>query len=127
MIDGKEIELARKGLESALQKGAQKVRVTLNKNIMDLAGTLNGELDKTSHCLDRSLSINLMVDGRYGSFSTNRIEDTDSFLDKAIDKATLSSLLWAATGVNRPDGRMTAPTAVNAQDISVYVADKRCD
>ena len=46
------------------------------------------------------------------------------FSDKAIDKATLSSLLWAATGVNRPDGRMTAPTAVNAQDISVYVATK---
>ncbi|MBQ1693597.1 MAG: TldD/PmbA family protein [Bacteroidales bacterium] len=89
MIDSKEIALARKCLESALQKGAQKVRVTLNKSIMDLAGTLNGELDKTSHCLDRSLSINLIVDGRFGSFSTNRIEDTDSFLDKAIDKARM--------------------------------------
>ena len=87
MIDGKEIELARKCLEAALRKGAQKVRVTLNKSIMDIAGTLNGELDKTSHCLDRSLSISLLVNGRYGSFSTNRIEDTDSFLDKAIDKA----------------------------------------
>ena len=59
--------------------------MTLNKNIMDIAGTLNGELDKTSHCLDRALSISLLVDGRYGSFSTNRIEDTDGFLDKAID------------------------------------------
>jgi PmbA protein len=89
MIDSKEIALARKCLDSALQKGAQKVRVTLNKSIMDLAGTLNGELDKTSHCLDRSLSISLIVDGRYGSFSTNRIEDTDAFLDKAIDKARM--------------------------------------
>lgn len=89
MIDSKEIALARKCLDSALAKGAQKVRVTLNKNIMDLAGTLNGELDKTSHCLDRSLSINLIVDGRFGSFSTNRIEDTDSFLDKAIDKVRM--------------------------------------
>ena len=89
MIDSREIELARKCLESAMAKGAQKVRVTLNKNIMDLAGTLNGELDKTSHCLDRSLSINLIVDGRFGSFSTNRIEDTDGFLDKAIDKVRM--------------------------------------
>ncbi len=89
MIDSREIELARKCLESAMTKGAQKVRVTLNKNIMDLAGTLNGELDKTSHCLDRSLSINLIVDGRFGSFSTNRIEDTDGFLDKAIEKVRM--------------------------------------
>ena len=46
------------------------------------------------------------------------------FSEKAIDRTLLSTLLWAATGVNREDGRMTAPTAVNAQDISVYVADK---
>ncbi|MDT3388468.1 MAG: nitroreductase family protein [Bacteroidota bacterium] len=47
-----------------------------------------------------------------------------NFTDRTIDTATLSQLLWAATGVNRPDGHMTAPTAVNAQDISVYVATK---
>ena len=35
---------------------------------------------------------------------------------------TLSDLLWAACGVNRPDGRRTAPTAVNWQEIDVYVA-----
>ena len=46
MIDSREIELARKCLESAMAKGAQKVRVTLNKNIMDFAGPLSGELDK---------------------------------------------------------------------------------
>ena len=33
----------------------------------------------------------------------------------------LSSLLWAAAGVNRPDGRRTAPTGLNVQDIDVYV------
>ena len=33
----------------------------------------------------------------------------------------LSSLLWAAVGVNRPDGRRTAPTGLNVQDIDVYV------
>lgn len=49
------------------------------------------------------------------------------FSDKEISRETLSSLLWAATGVNRESGLLTAPTAVNAQDISVYVADKRCD
>jgi SagB-type dehydrogenase family enzyme len=37
----------------------------------------------------------------------------------------LSDLLWAACGVNRPDGRRTAPTAMNDQEIDVYVALKK--
>ena len=34
----------------------------------------------------------------------------------------LSNLLWAAWGVNRPDGHRTAPSAINAQEIDLYVA-----
>lgn len=34
----------------------------------------------------------------------------------------LSSLLWAANGINRPNGHRTAPSAMNAQEIDVYVA-----
>lgn len=33
----------------------------------------------------------------------------------------LSDLLWATWGVNRSDGRRTAPTAMNRQDVRVYV------
>jgi SagB-type dehydrogenase family enzyme len=46
-----------------------------------------------------------------------------SFSEKPLDDATLSSLLWAAWGINRPDsGRRTAPSAVNWQEIDVYAA-----
>jgi SagB-type dehydrogenase family enzyme len=34
----------------------------------------------------------------------------------------LSNLLWAAFGINRPDGRRTAPSASNRQEIDIYVA-----
>jgi len=34
----------------------------------------------------------------------------------------LSGLLWAAFGTNRKDGKRTAPTAINAQEIDVFVA-----
>jgi hypothetical protein len=34
----------------------------------------------------------------------------------------LSNLLWAAFGVNRPDGKRTAPTASNRQEIDIYAA-----
>ncbi|MDD8019963.1 MAG: SagB/ThcOx family dehydrogenase [Acidobacteriota bacterium] len=34
----------------------------------------------------------------------------------------LSDLLWAANGINRPDsGKRTAPSAMNAQDVDIYV------
>ena len=34
----------------------------------------------------------------------------------------LAGVLWAAFGVNRADGGRTAPTAINAQEIDVFVA-----
>jgi nitroreductase len=34
----------------------------------------------------------------------------------------LSNMLWAASGINRPDGRRTAPTASNRQEIDIYAA-----
>ena len=39
----------------------------------------------------------------------------------ALPPQTLSNLLWAAFGVNRPDGKRTAPSARNIQDIDIYV------
>ena len=47
-----------------------------------------------------------------------------SYETKELDKQTLSNILWVAYGVNRDDGRRTIPTARNAKDLSVYVADK---
>lgn len=41
---------------------------------------------------------------------------------KTFTPQQLSDLLWAANGVNRADGRTTAPTARNWQEISLYVA-----
>jgi SagB-type dehydrogenase family enzyme len=41
--------------------------------------------------------------------------------DKDLSLQDLSDLLWAADGINRPDGRRTAPSAMNAQDVDIYV------
>lgn len=46
---------------------------------------------------------------------------TRTFTDKTISDQTLSDLLWSANGVNRADGRRTAPSARNQQDITIYV------
>lgn len=48
-----------------------------------------------------------------------------SFSDKELSLQELSNLLWAAFGVNRPEeGKRTAPSAVNWQEIDIYVAKK---
>lgn len=43
------------------------------------------------------------------------------FISRELSPQTMSSLLWAANGINRPDGRRTAPTGLNVQDTDVYV------
>ena len=44
---------------------------------------------------------------------------------RPLSDQQLSDLLWAACGVNRPDeGKRTNPTAMNRQEISVYVFTK---
>ena len=47
---------------------------------------------------------------------------TREYADKQIPDDVLSTVLWAACGINRPgEGKITAPSAINVQDIQVYV------
>lgn len=87
VLSDAEVALAEKALEMAREAGASACRVTLSKSVLDLVGTLDGALDKVTRCLDRSLSIALFADGRYGSFSTNRIEENAlrEFIGKAVE------------------------------------------
>jgi SagB-type dehydrogenase family enzyme len=46
-----------------------------------------------------------------------------TFGTQALPPQELSNLLWAAFGINRPEsGKRTAPSAMNWQEIDVYVA-----
>ncbi|HPU50706.1 MAG TPA: nitroreductase family protein [Burkholderiaceae bacterium] len=47
---------------------------------------------------------------------------TRDFSSAEIPLQTLSDLLWAAFGLNRSDGGRTAPSALNAQEVDVFVA-----
>ncbi|MBZ5496585.1 MAG: nitroreductase family protein [Acidobacteriia bacterium] len=44
------------------------------------------------------------------------------FSTEKLPPQILSNLLWAAFGINRPTGQRTAPSAVNWQEIDIYVA-----
>jgi nitroreductase len=43
------------------------------------------------------------------------------YSEQKLTQQTLSNLLWAAWGINRPDGHRTAPSASNRQEIEIYV------
>lgn len=44
------------------------------------------------------------------------------FSSDSLPLPLLSNLLWAAFGINREDGGRTAPSALNAQEIDIFVA-----
>jgi nitroreductase len=47
---------------------------------------------------------------------------TRAFAPRGLTPQELSDLLWAAFGVNRPDGHRTAPSTMNLRGIDLYVA-----
>jgi nitroreductase len=51
-----------------------------------------------------------------------RRSSSREFAPDPLPATMLSGLLWAAFGINRPDGKRTAPSARNRQEIDVYVA-----
>lgn len=118
ILTPQEMAVARKALQIALAQGAQQCRITLSKSLMDLYGTLDGELDKVSHCLDRAMSVALFVDGRFGSFSTNRLdpEALDGFIGKAV--ATVR-MLAEDPARSLPDPQRTCKDAGNGNVLGI--------
>lgn len=87
IITDEERSLARFGMETALSCGMSGARVTLNKSVSDTCTTLDGEIDKVSRSADRALTFCLFADGRYGTFSTNRLTEdaVRDFVGKACE------------------------------------------
>jgi SagB-type dehydrogenase family enzyme len=56
----------------------------------------------------------------------NNRKSTRDFSDRELSLQTLSDLLWAGFGINRPEsGKRTAPSAVNWQEIDIYISNKK--
>ena len=75
----------------------------------------------------QSQSINLPEPQKTGGkplFEALALRQTSrSFAEKELDLQTLSNLLWSANGINRPEDELhTAPSAVNWQEIDIYVS-----
>lgn len=119
MITRNEIEIARKCIATALTKGADAVRISLNKSVSDTVTILNGEVDKVTHSADRSLYFYIFAGGRYGTFSTNRLEhgELEEFIGNAIDMA---KMLGEDQCRRLPDPSRTEKGAKGGNELGLY-------
>ena len=119
MITREERNIARHCIEYAMGNGADAIRVSLNKNVMDSCSMLNGELDKVSHSADRSIYMYLFVDGRYGTFSTNRLDakELEDFISKAI---VMVKMLGEDKCRRLPSPERTAKDALGGMELGLY-------
>ena len=102
-----------------MRLGAEGIRLSLNKNEMDSCSMLNGELDKVSHSADRSIYIYLYVDGKYGTFSTNRLDEkeVENFISKVI---VMVKMLGEDRCRRLPDPERTAKDACGGMELGLY-------
>ena len=144
-LDGREIgfkefyKLAREGKDlktSAVNTAAfeEKMRKILDEGkVTDAQGravnfentvivmTSNAGSDKKGGSLGFGKSQNDMTKEKVMKALSER-QSTREYASKALSLADLSDLLWAANGINRKEsGMRTAPSALNKQDVDVYV------
>lgn len=112
MITEQHKDIARWSMEFALQNGCQAARIsviTAKNNSFEYRDT---QLDKLQQSSENKLYIEVFTNGRYGSFSTNRIEKIE--LEKFIKEGIISTKYLAEDKFRqlpdpnryyKPDGR----------------------
>lgn len=138
MITNENKKLAQWAMEFALKNGCQASRVSLANGSNSSLEIRNMKIDRLQQASESSLVIQLFVDGRYGSFSTNRTDkkELEGFIRNGIettrylaeDKArTLpdASLYYAG---GQPDLELYDPKAENVNpDDKVSLAMNTCN
>lgn len=87
MITNTQKELAQWAMEYALKNGCQAARLSLYNNSNTSFEVRNMKIDSLQQASENGLSIQLFVDGRFGSISTNRLDkkELESFIRNGIE------------------------------------------
>lgn len=138
MITNDNKKLAQWAMDFALKNGCQASRVSLYSGSNSSLEVRNMKIDRLQQASESSLVIHLFVDGRYGSFSTNRIDKKElgSFIKNGIDstrylaedkaRALPDASLYYKGGL--PDLELYDPKAENVNpDDKVTLAMNTCD
>ena len=74
MITNENKKLAQWAMEYALKNGCQSSRVTLYNGSSSSFEIRDMKIDRLQQASENSMVVHLFVDGRYGSYSTNRLD-----------------------------------------------------
>ncbi len=118
MIKTEDIRLVEYALETALRAGADKARATFSRSGEDLVATLNGEIDKVTHCADSSLCMALFVDGRFGTFSTDKL-DREALCRFIGESADIVRMLAPDACRDLPDPARCCRDAVSGNELGL--------
>lgn len=79
--------IAKYAIDRSLKGGCSAARITLNNNIQSSYSVRNDKLDRLQQANGSSLYIQLFTEGKYGAYSTNRMEpsEVEKFINNAID------------------------------------------
>ncbi len=96
---------------------------TLTKMALGLLGQLHGQPATGETLGEMALPPAQTTGGLPLMDALQRRHSEREFRPEALGPQTLSDLLWAAAGINRAEhGGRTAPSALNAQEVDLYVA-----
>ena len=118
MITEEEKALADNSIDMALEAGASAVQVTLDKAKTEIIALLDGEIDNIRQTGDRALTFKVFADGKYGVFSTNRLEaeSVRNLLKMAVENVRL----LAPDKFRRlPDKEETAKDAIRGDEMGL--------
>ena len=87
MITNENKKLAQWAMEFALKNGCQASRVSIYNGSSSSFEIRDMKMDRLQQASENSLVIHLFVDGRFGSFSTNRLDkkELEFFIRNGID------------------------------------------
>lgn len=96
---------------------------TLTKLALGMIGRLQGEAAGSATLTHMDLPAPETAGGMGLMEALQHRQSQRAFLPEPLSPQTLSNLVWAACGINRKDlnGR-TAPSAMNAQEVDLYLA-----
>jgi PmbA protein len=105
MISSEHKSLAKDVMQFALDKGANNARVSVGSGSSSMFEYRDKNLDRLQQASEHRMEIELFIDDRYGSYSTNRIERESlfKFISSAIESTRYldKDPMWALPDVSR--------------------------
>lgn len=121
-MNGKEEkQIVLDALQMAREAGAEHARINLEKDVENSATVINNEVDKLLSSSGRTLFIQLFIDGRYGSSSTNMLQK-DALRDFIRQSADAAKMLSKDECRTLPDPAICfrgIPTDLKQYDVTI--------